>query len=245
MHSETKIRIKQILHSCIDRTFKRTGKAISFRPFHNALLSVDVVKASAFERSFSTSFGQGPIEAISQIVAEAHGFQVSRQHETIVNVYKGAQDEIERLMNSLRDGASRPNWENEVKRITAVNRGDTVVVRVISDLWLHKDGIDTFISIKTVKPNLDQTQIAKRDMLLLKAYDPSCNALFGLYYNPGGELRSDYDWSIPFKLFDMHNDPCVLIGKDYWDFLGGEGTYIELLRVFAEVGNITRERLLG
>jgi hypothetical protein len=245
MDNFTSERIHAILHSCIDRTFSRTSKAIAHRPFHDALLSEEVVKASAFERSFSTSFGQGPIEEISQIVAEAAGFNAVRQHETMVNIYKGAQDEIERIMNGLRDGNSKPNWDQEVKRIVAFNKGDTIVTRVISDLWLQRDGHTTHISIKTVKPNLDQTQIAKRDMLLLKAHDPSCQAYFGLYYNPGGELRQDYDWGIPFKLFDMHRDPCVLIGRDYWDFLGGAGTYDSLLEIFASVGEITRQRLLG
>ncbi len=57
-----------------------------------------------------------------------------------------------------------------------------------------------------MKPNLDQTEIAKKDMLMLKAADPDCEVFFALYYNPGGENRADYDWTIPSAIFDMHAD---------------------------------------
>ena len=41
----------------------------------------------------------------------------------------------------------------------------------------------------------------------------------------------------------MKQDYCVLIGKEYWDFVGGEGTYTNLLEIFKVVGNDTRARL--
>ena len=52
---------------------------MTYRPFHEALLTKELVAASAFERSFSTSFGQGPIEEISRILAIATGAECARQ----------------------------------------------------------------------------------------------------------------------------------------------------------------------
>ena len=98
-------------------------------------------------------------------------------------------------------------------------------------------------SNKTVKNNIDKTEIAKRNMLLLKAHDPKYEPYFALYYNPGGEEKKDYNWSMPSKIFDMINDPCVLIGKDYWEIVGGKDTYKDLLKIFKEVGIKTREVL--
>lgn len=92
-------------------------------------------------------------------------------------------------------------------------------------------------------PNLDQTEIAKKDMLLLKAHNPGYRTFFGLFYNPGGEQRLDYNWTMPFKLFDMHHDEVVLIGKDYWNTLGDDNTYTELLEIFAKVGVYTKDRI--
>lgn len=249
MKQETKEQVKEILRNCVSAAIKRTTDKIakdkSHKPFHSALLTDDIVKISSFERSFSTSFGQGPIEKISEIVAVDNGFQAARQKETLVNVYKGAVDEIERNSSALRSGNQKPKWNKEVKTITSFNKGDTVVRRVISDLWLEKAGKEYFISIKTVTPNLDQSEIAKKDMLLIKADNPKNEAFFALYYNPNGKKRSDYRHSFPMKIFDMHNDEVVLIGKDYWDFLGGPGAYEEILDVFEEVGVETKKLLLN
>lgn len=240
MRQETRGKIKSILNSCVTRALKRTKENSSYRPFHEALLTKTLVNASSFERSFSTSFGQGPIEQISMLVAQDYGFECHRQRTTLVNIFKGADDEIHRIMSALRDSERKPNWKAEVEKIAAFNKGDTIVRRVISDMWLSKDGIEYFFSIKTVKPNLDQTENAKRDMLTIKAHDQRHQAFFCLYYNPGGEQKSDYNWTIPSKIFDMKRDECVLIGQDYWNTIGGPNTYLELLEIFAEVGSETR-----
>ncbi|MBC8212355.1 MAG: TdeIII family type II restriction endonuclease [Gammaproteobacteria bacterium] len=243
MQSSTKNKITDILQTCVNRAIDRVKKDKTYRPFHEALLTQKLVAASTFERSFSTSFGQGPMEEISQILAISNGAESIRQKETMVNVNKGAVDEIERILSSLRSGDSKPNWEKEITKIKAFNKGDYVVRRIISDLWIKKDETEIFISIKTVKPNIDQTEIVKKDMLLLKAHNPKCESYLGLYYNPGGPNRSDYNWSIPSKIFNMSQDVCVLIGREYWDFIGGEGSYDALLEIFKKVGNDTRAQL--
>ena len=243
-----KSEIKQILRDCVSGALQRTNHNIdnnkSHKPFHTALLTPQIVKVSSFERSFSTSFGQGPIEKISELVASENGFETERQKPTMINIYKGAVDEVERICAALRSGNQKPNWDKEIQTLSAFTKGDTVVRRIITDLWLKKDGNEYFISIKTVKPNLDQSEIAKKDMLLLKSENPNYGTYLALYYNPSGHRREDYKHSIPMKIFDMHRDECVLIGKDYWDFLGGKGTYEKLLAIFADVGIETRETLL-
>jgi len=40
---------------------------------------------------------------------------------------------------------------------------------------------------------------------------------------------------------DYPND--FLVGEDYWNFLGGKGTFPELLRIFDEVGKAFKEKL--
>ncbi len=136
-------------------------------------------------------------------------------------------------------------WQSDLDRITQAGQfGSPDTRRVISDLWWSRDGVENFLSIKTVKPNLDQTAEAKRDLLKLAAEDPNRNVYFGLYYNPYGELSTDYAWTPPMSIFDMHNDASVLIGRDYWDTLGGAGTYEEVLEIAEEVGAQMRPKLL-
>ncbi|MEN8264697.1 MAG: TdeIII family type II restriction endonuclease [Nitrospirota bacterium] len=243
MEKEAKAEIAAILQECIDGTLKRVAEAKTYKPFHDALLTKEIVSASAFERSFSTSFGQGPIEQISKIIIISTGAECIRQKETRVNIHKGAEDEVGRILHSLRSGDATPNWEKELARVLAFTKGDYIQRRIISDLWINKNGTEIFISVKTVKPNIDQTEIVKRDMLLLKAHDSKYKTYFGLYYNPGGPKRQNYNWPIPSKIFDMLNDNCILIGQEYWDLLGGEGTYKDLLEIFKEIGEETRAQL--
>lgn len=241
MNELAKNSIKALLKNIVLDTIRRTSKNLKTdkKPFHKALLDEETIKLSSFERSFSTSFGQKYVEEIAKILAIASGAEAERQCATMVSIYQGANDEIENVIDNLKSNRSKPNWDSELNYILAHNKGRTIVRKIITDLWMKKDGIEHYFSIKTVKPNLDQTRIAKLDMLLLKSHNPDCQPYFALYYNPTGEKQSEYNVMTPNKYFDMRNDSCVLIGKDFWDFIGGENTYEELLEIFDEVGEET------
>ncbi|MCX6811593.1 MAG: TdeIII family type II restriction endonuclease [Candidatus Berkelbacteria bacterium] len=51
-------------------------------------------------------------------------------------------------------------------------------------------------------------------------------------YNP--YEPEDYSWPLPKNYLKEGED--LLVGKQFWDFLGEEGTYKELLQIFEEVG---------
>jgi Type II restriction endonuclease, TdeIII len=243
---ETKDEIESTLLKCVYNTIERVKTSAGRKPFHEALLTKEILVASQFERSFSTSFGQGAIEDISRIVATGNGCDATKQYELHLDITKGALDECERILSALRAGHASPNWANEVARVCAIGKGDRETRRIIFDLHLrHPSGKESFITIKTVTPNLDQTQEAKKLMLWLKAHNPVFQPFVGLYYNPTGESQKEYAWSIPNKIFNMRQDSCVLIGRDYWDFLGGPGTYEALLTVFADAGRATQVALKG
>jgi hypothetical protein len=241
MSNSTEETIRKLLVDIIKNTLKRTKQNLikDKKPFHKALLDEEVIKLSSFERSFSTSFGQKYVEAISKLIVEETAGMVERGRKTQVSVYQGASDQIDLILGDLKSNKTKPDWNRELSEIKAHNKGRTILRGVISDLWFERNDKQHFFSIKTVQPNLDQTSIAKRDMLLLKAHDPEFEVFFGLYYNPTGEQQNEYSISLPNKYFNMKSDKCVLIGIDYWDFLGGTGTYSRLLELFNEIGKQT------
>ena len=238
MNNNAKNKISNLLKNIVLDTIKRTKKNLKTdkKTFHKALLDEEIIKLSSFERSFSTSFGQKYVEEMAKILALESGAKAQRQYTTMASIYQGANDEVEKIIDDLKTNQRKPNWQNELNYILAHNKGRTIVRKIISDLWIERDGREYFFSIKTVKPNLDQTRIAKLDMLLLKAHNRDYKTYFALYYNPTGETQSEYDVSTPNKYFNMKSDDCVLIGKDFWDFIGGAGTYEDLLTIFNEVG---------
>ncbi|WP_433915338.1 TdeIII family type II restriction endonuclease [Serratia symbiotica] len=82
---------------------------------------------------------------------------------------------MEHHVSQLRDRGSGviARWEDDVQEVlNSQPIGMRFTVRVISDLYFVRDGIEYFFSIKTVKPNIDQTAEAKRDLLKLKVYNP-------------------------------------------------------------------------
>jgi hypothetical protein len=235
--------------SSVERTIDRIGAAESQRaPFHEALLPPIGRAWSRFERSFSTSLGQGTIERLSRLAAIAGGAaDVELQRETACHIDTKVAEAVENHIESLRANTLRrdPDWTADLAAaLSAPRSGRTKEIRVISDLWFMRGGVDHFVSIKTVKPNIDQTAEAKRNMLHLALAYPGCNVFFALYYNPFGERREDYNWGIPSKVFSMKTDPVVLIDHEYWDFLGGPGTMSTIVEIAREVG-ITTQRLVG
>jgi len=239
--------IAQEFMSCVNRTIDRIQADEGNRPFHTALLSEEALFWSKFERSFSTSFGQRVIEQISKICAFTGGAQDAENQANVeFNIDTNKLNFIENHIYQLRDGSlNRGHWETDLANLNATPlSGQTTRIRVISDLWWKVDDVNHFMSIKTVKPNIDQTAEAKKDLLKLKAFDPNCRVYFGLYYNPYGEDRNSYAWTPPKKIFDFANDDCVLIGREYWDTLGGHGTYEDILEIAQIVGEETRSQLL-
>jgi hypothetical protein len=65
---------------------------------------------------------------------------------------------------------------------------------------------------------------------------PQVNAAyFALPYNPYGR-KEDYSWSFPGRWFDMRRDPVVLIGDEFWEKIGGTGTYQAFISAVNEIG---------
>ena len=232
--------------NCVNNTIYRIQGEATYRPFHSALLSDEALFWSRFERSFSTSFGQRVIEELAKIVALSNGASdARRQVETYVTLDNAYVNAISEHIQKLRSGF-RGNyaWDDALASIRGVTpSGSTTDLRVISDLWWQKNGVDNYISLKTVKPNIDQTAVAKEDCLHLTLGKPGCHAYFGLPYNPYGEEKSDYAFNPPMGIFDFRHDSVVLIGKEMWDTIGGDGCYDEILEIAHQVGQETKKTI--
>ena len=174
MKKQTSKKIEEEFEGCVLNTIARNKKNEKGmkKPFHEKLLSEDILRASVLERSFSTSFGQRAIESISKIVAlGVKGTSDSCcTKKTSIVIDQKEVNAINEHLSLLRENKlnRKPCWELDLKSIKN-SRGKTKVEHeVISDLWFLRDGVNYFFSIKTSKPNIDQTEKAKSDMLKLK-----------------------------------------------------------------------------
>ena len=67
-------------------------------------------------------------------------------------------------------------------------------------------------------------------------------AYYALPYNPYGR-REDYAWSFPARWFDMKRDQVVLIGDEFWEKIGGLGTYQSFVSAVNEIGETYKDRI--
>lgn len=256
MDNHTKGRIKEHLEAVMGRIINNRVNKDPFNesaifnnnPFGARLVPMEIWKGAKFERSFVTSLGQGVFEQLANIIAEGSGaLKVENQYvrEFDINTFRSAR--IESILKDQRQSKMTPDWAEEVAGLLALQHTDTTRVRTISDIYVERaSGQKEFYSLKTVKPNLDQTQIAKQDMLQLKSYDDTYETYFALPFNPAGEGVSyrQSKHTMPYKLFDMDNDEAVLIGSAFWNKIGDDSnTYRQLLSIFEEVGADSAERI--
>ena len=85
--------------------------------------------------------------------------------------------------------------------------------------------------------NLDIVAESKRKILYFLAIMnrrgmERAGAFLGLTYNPF-VTRAKYNWPYTPQVMDMERE--VLIGSEFWNYIGGLGTYNEILEIIAEI----------
>ena len=221
----------------------------SAKPLYAALVPDEIFKGSHFERRFVTPFG-GVWEKLAQVVAiEAHG-NCTLGHSVNGTVGSESLRRIQEVLNRLEHNPKgelkvKPNWKEELDYILK-GGGKPIPVSVTCDIFIHNEETKTkyAFEIKAPLPNSDQTKVSKEKMLKLLAMNPKQvdYAYYALAYNPYGK-KKDYNWTFPKRWFNMHEDESVLIGDEFWDLIGGEGTYKTFISEVNKLGKEYRERI--
>lgn len=220
----------------------------SSKPLYAALVPDEIFKGSHFERRFVTPFG-GVWEKLAQVVAlESHG-DCKIGHSVSGTVSKESLRRIQEVLNKLEHSKGKqkvkPNWQEELAYIKA-GKGELIPVQVVCDIYIESksDNKKYAFELKGPLPNSDQTKVSKEKIFKLLAMTPKLvdNAYYALPYNPYGK-KEDYKWSFPMRWFNMHEDESVLIGNEFWDLIGGKGTYSNFIKEVNLLGAGYRERI--
>ncbi|MBI3913181.1 MAG: TdeIII family type II restriction endonuclease [Chloroflexi bacterium] len=241
--------IAELLTRQIRRKLTQRKAEPSEMPFHVRLLGKDRMAVFSFVQSINTTIGQDIFEPIAVIVARPRFRQAISQYKKFNDTISAdAQYVIQQLMNDLTTARIAPNKEDETKRILAVVRSGEIqkIKRPRIDLFLEsKNGIEYYIDMKTAKPNAPQFVAFKRTLLewvgIRGVVDPEVEirTMLAIPYNPY-EPEPYQRWTLQ-GLFDLKNE--ILVAVEFWDFLGGTGTYEELLDVFEKVGIALRPEI--
>ncbi|MEJ5240576.1 MAG: TdeIII family type II restriction endonuclease [Anaerolineales bacterium] len=212
-------------------------------PFHVRLLGQDRMALFSFIQSLNTMLGISVFEQIAVIIATPH-FKRAIQQYTLPNntISKNAQSKIQEIINDLRAARARPDKQVEISKILQVAQtGEMVVVKPARvDLFLESaDGTEYYFDLKTSKPNIGEIVGFKQKLLEWVAMRyvaglPPTQIYTGLAipYNPYAPQPYDR-WTFQ-GMFDFPNE--IKVAEEFWDFLGGNNTYEELLQIFENVG---------
>jgi len=221
------------------RPIRTSSKDGDLKPFHESLLPDGLLKITEFERSFSTKLGT-TFEECARLIAVSIHKRAERGFKVKGKVTELAIKRIEEMINGVNRGGIKIEYPNYVKEIIKLSRSGVGTERVnIADLYIEtKSGEEWFFEIKSPKPNKGQCLEATGRLLQIQAIThekyPKAKAFYATAYNPYGMKKEEYKHSFTLNYMDIENQ--VLIGKEFWDLVGGNGAYEEVLAIYQEVG---------
>jgi len=156
---------------------------------------------------------------------------------------------IQEILNNLEHSKGKekikPDWDKELKYILE-GRGQLIPATVVCDIFIENknNGIRYAFELKAPLPNSDQTKVSKEKLFKLLAMEAKVvdHAYYALPYNPYGR-KEDYKWTFPMRWFNMYEDESVLIGDEFWNLIGGEGTYGNFITEINGLGKDYKERI--
>jgi hypothetical protein len=250
IQSVIKSMMDRIMHKVLveDPFIKEDHKAE--KPLYAALVPDEIFKGSHFERRFVTPFGN--VWEKLAIVAANNGLGHGEQGVSIKGQVNSERlRRIQEVLNTLEHSGRgkekvRPDWKKELKYILEGKSEKLIPTTVICDVYAEdkRNNKKYTFELKAPLPNSDQTKVSKEKILKLYSMQPLQvdGAYYALPYNPYGK-RVDYAWAFPARWFDMKNDDVVLIGDEFWEKIGGAGTYKAFISAVNEIGKDYKDRI--
>lgn len=235
--------IKALLTKKIENKLKAYGRETVSMPFLARLIQDnEKIAAYSFIHSIATSLGMSIYEDVSVIIASEHYDECFRNYGVGGAISSEQKLVIGKIVNDLRAKKRAVNIQKEKSEVLAASwkNGEFQKSGNIADFYMRKRDDEYFFEIKNVKPNIDVFEKSKTKLLewVARRRKP-VNVFLAFPYNPYHPE--------PYARYTeeglMHHQGDFLVGDEYWNFIGGENTFPELLQVFDDVGKEYKEKL--
>ncbi|MDO9028027.1 MAG: TdeIII family type II restriction endonuclease [Candidatus Roizmanbacteria bacterium] len=242
--------VKGVLKNSLRHKFQNYNPEPASMPFHTRLLGKDRMALFSFVHSLNTNFGTSIFEPVAKAVAAANFQSALSQQLAGTKISSQAHNVIQNIMDNLATANSNPDKPAEIEAIRAVcqqgQMRNVKLTKVDIKLIAH-DGTIYLFDIKTAKPNAGGFKEFKRTLLewtaAVLAENPRANiqTIIAIPYNPY-DPQPYNRWTMRGML-DLQNE--LKVAEEFWDFLGGQGTYQQLLDIFERVGVELRPEIDG
>ena len=248
LSKQQKLAIEAVLKKSLRYKFQNHNPEPASMPFHTRLLGKDRLALYAFIHSLNTNFGTTIFEPVAKVLASNNFKTVLSQQVAGIEISSEAHIVIQNIIDNLSTATSSPNKPVEIESIRKVcQKGQMGKVKLTKvDIKLvSKNEIIYLFDLKTAKPNAGGFKEFKRTLLewvaASLATDPKAKieTIIAIPYNPY-EPQPYNRWTMRGML-DL--DQELKVGDEFWDFLGGRGTYQDLLDCFERVGIELRDEI--
>ncbi len=241
---DQKAAITTVIKDCLRKKFQNYKPETSVMPFHYRLIGKDRMALFSFIQSLNTTFGTSIFEPVAVALAQDRFLIAKHQYAIGNTITDSCQQAIKGIINNLSMGCL-PDKERELAIVRQFAREGTPnsLKTVKVDLFLQAhDGEIFLFDLKTAKPNISNFKDFKNTLLewvgiaLHKNADLKINSLIAIPYNPYEPAKYER-WTLKGML-DLEKE--LKVAEEFWDFLGGKGTYTDLLECFAVAGDEIR-----
>ncbi len=244
--NEQREEIQNVISNCLRNKFKNYVPQNNYMPFHFRLLGKDRMALYSFMQSLLTTFGTSIFEPVAAALAQTKFARVETQYVVGNTIYSQCQQCVQTIINELTIQA-KPNKINELSRLNNSLSGEINSLKPMKvDLFLETEtGEQYLFDLKTAKPNKGDFQKYKQTLLewagitYTNDKDLKVHSLIAIPYNPYHPEPYQF-WTLAGML-DLEEE--LMVDKRFWNFLGGEGAYDELLECFESVGIEMRDEI--
>jgi len=200
----------------------------------------------SFIQSLNTTFGTSIFEPAAVALAKNRFAKVEAQYIVGSRIFSSCQSEVQSIINRLTI-TGQPDKSKELEVLRGVISGSINILKPAKvDLFVQsKTGEQYLFDLKTAKPNKGDFQKFKQTLLewagIALTENPALrvNTLIAIPYNPY-EPEPYQRWTMAGML-DLKRE--LMVAEEFWDFLGGEGAYQELLDCFEKAGIALRQEI--
>ena len=236
-------KILELLSNKIEDKLKSYGRETTSKPFLARLIQDnEKIAAYSFIHSLATTLGMSIYEDVSVIIASETADEAFRNYGIGGVLSKAQKTIISTIVSQLRNGDRKANIGQEIREVltASASNGEFQKSGNIADFYMKKNGQEYFFEIKTVKPNIDVFEKSKTKLLewIARKRMP-VNVSLAFPYNP--YHPETFHRFTEVGMMDPPHD--FLVGAEYWDFIGGNDTFTDLLKTFDRVGKEFKNRL--
>ncbi|MBF0210600.1 MAG: TdeIII family type II restriction endonuclease [Desulfamplus sp.] len=234
-------RVENVLRDSLRNKFQNYNPEPASMPFHTRLLGRDRMALFSFIHSLNTNFGTTIFEPVALALASSTFTSASSQQIAGKQISSEAHRVIQNIIDGLTTATLMPNKPDEIDAIRAVCRqGEMKNVKLtkVDIKLIAQDETIYLFDLKTAKPNAGGFKEFKRTLLewvaASLAINPNANieSFIAIPYNPY-EPKPYSRWTIRGML-DLDNE--LKVANEFWDFIGGNGAYQNLLDIFERIG---------